>query len=104
MSLETAGLPTVLVATGELRPLADRTAVDLVDRYEADAVFNGLAFDRHAEEAAIQVFAGAVVRAGEEFLEDPLETSFLPSWSRVRSELPDLPDRLVAAVEADNRT
>ena len=29
MRLETAGLPTVLVATGELRPLADRTAVDL---------------------------------------------------------------------------
>ena len=29
MSLETAGLPTVLVATEELRPLADRTAADL---------------------------------------------------------------------------
>ena len=29
MNLEAAGLPTVLVATGELRPLADRTAADL---------------------------------------------------------------------------
>ena len=29
MRLETAGLPTVLVATGELRPLTARTAVDL---------------------------------------------------------------------------
>ena len=28
MSLETAGLRTVLVATEELRPLADRTAAD----------------------------------------------------------------------------
>jgi glucosyl-3-phosphoglycerate synthase len=102
-TLATSGV--VLTAEGfrSLEAAYDRTAVDLVDRYEADAVFNGLAFDRHAEEAAIQVFAGAVVRAGEEFLEDPLETSFLPSWSRVRSELPDLPDRLVAAVEADNQ-
>ena len=103
-TLATSGV--VLTAEGfrSLEAAYDRTAIDLVDRYEADAVFNGLAFDRHAEEAAIQTFAGAVVRAGEEFLEDPLETSFLPSWSRVRSELPDLPDRLVAAVEADNRT
>ena len=102
-TLATSGV--VLTAEGfrSLEAAYDRTAIDLVDRYEADAVFNGLAFDRHAEEAAIQMFAGAVVRAGEEFLEDPLETSFLPSWSRVRSELPDLPDRLVAAVEADNR-
>ena len=29
MNLEAAGLPTVLVATEELRPLADRTAADL---------------------------------------------------------------------------
>jgi len=29
VNLEAAGLPTVLVATGELRPLADRTAADL---------------------------------------------------------------------------
>ena len=29
MNLEAAGLPTVLVATGALRPLADRTAADL---------------------------------------------------------------------------
>ena len=80
----------------------DRTALDLIDRYEADAAFNGLAFDRHAEEAAIQVFARAIVRAGDEFLKDPLEPAFLPSWARIRSELPDLSDRLVDAVNADN--
>ena len=80
----------------------DRTALDLIDRYEADARFNGMAYDRHAEESAVQVFAQSVVRAGQEFLDDPLETSFIPSWSRVRSELPDLPERLVAAVEADH--
>ena len=80
----------------------DRTALDLIDRYEADATFNGLAYDRHDEEAAIQVFARSIVRAGDEFLDDPLESAFLPSWTRIRSELPDLPDRLVEAVAADN--
>jgi len=35
-------------------------------------------------------------------LDDPLETPFIPSWTRVRSELPDLPGRLLEAVEADN--
>ena len=80
----------------------DRTALDLIDRYEADAAFNAMAYDRHAEELAIEVFAHSIVRAGQEFLDDPLETPFIPSWTRVRSELPDLPSRLLEAVEADN--
>jgi len=93
----------VLSAEGfrSLEAAYDRTALDLIDRYEADAAFNGLDFDRHGEEAAIQVFAGAIVRAGAEFLEDPLESTFIPSWSRVGSEIPDMAERLVAAVEAD---
>ena len=93
----------VLSAEGfrSLEAAYDRTALDLIDRYEADAAFNGLNYDRHDEEATIQVFARAIVRAGAEFLEDPLESTFIPSWSRVRSELPDLAERLVTAVEAD---
>jgi glucosyl-3-phosphoglycerate synthase len=31
-----------------------------------------------------------------------METPFIPSWTRVRSELPDMPERLAKAVEADN--
>jgi len=95
---------TILTAEGfrSLEAAYDRTALDLLDRYEADAAFNGLAYDRHAEEAALEVFARSIVRAGDEFLDDPLESAFLPSWTRVRSELPDLPDRLVEAVDADS--
>jgi len=94
----------VLSAEGfrSLEAAYDRTALDLIDRYEADATFNAMAYDRHAEESAIEVFARSIVRAGQEFLDDPLETPFIPSWTRIRSELPDLPDRLLAAVEADN--
>ncbi|MEC9394909.1 MAG: glycosyl transferase [Actinomycetota bacterium] len=95
---------TILTAEGfrSLEAAYDRTALDLLDRYEADAAFNGLAYDRHAEEAALEVFARSIVRAGDEFLDDPLESAFLPSWTRVRSVLPDLPDRLVEAVDADS--
>ncbi|MCP4850983.1 MAG: glycosyl transferase, partial [Actinomycetia bacterium] len=94
----------VLSAEGfrSLEAAYDRTALDLIDRYEADAAFNAMAYDRHAEESAIEVFAQSIVRAGQEFLDDPLETPFIPSWTRVRSELPDLPGRLLEAVEADN--
>ena len=94
----------VLSAEGfrSLEAAYDRTALDLIDRYEADAAFNAMAYDRHAEELAIEVFAHSIVRAGQEFLDDPLETPFIPSWTRVRSELPDLPSRLLEAVEADN--
>tara|TARA_B100000700_G_scaffold319182_1_gene413873 strand:+ start:2362 stop:3612 length:1251 start_codon:yes stop_codon:yes gene_type:complete len=95
---------TVLTAESfrSLEAAYDRNALDLIDRYEADAAFNGLAFDRHVEEAAIQVFARAIVRAGDDFLKDPLEPAFLPTWARIRSEIPDFSDRLVDAVNADN--
>jgi glucosyl-3-phosphoglycerate synthase len=79
-----------------------RSALDLIDSYNADAVLNGIPYDRHEEEATADVFAHAIIRAGTDYLADPMETPFIPSWTRVRSELPDMPERLAKAVEADN--
>ena len=47
------------------------------------------------------MFARAVIEAGAQFLADPNADSRSPSWSQVRTEVPDLPERLVKAVEAD---
>ena len=80
-----------------------RTAQDAVARYNDDAALNGLAFDRHEEEVAVETFARALRTAGLSFVRDPMGAPQIPNWSRVTSALPDLLDELRAAVEADRR-
>ena len=78
-----------------------RMALDYLDKYYADAVFNGLTLDRHKEENAIELFAQNLMTAGDMFLNNPMETPFMPSWNRVRSAIPDIGAKLLEAVEAD---
>ncbi|WP_028292925.1 glycosyltransferase family protein [Oceanobacter kriegii] len=79
-----------------------RVALDFVETYYNDARMNGLVLDRHKEEAAVELFAENIMRAGEHFLENPMETPFIPSWNRVISAVPDILDRIYEAVEEDN--
>ncbi|WP_197495871.1 hypothetical protein [Acidihalobacter yilgarnensis] len=79
-----------------------RTALDLVQRYQADAELNGLEFNFHAEEAAVETFTRAVIEAGDTFLASPFEPPYIPSWSRVTSAYPDIPAALAKAVAEDN--
>jgi glucosyl-3-phosphoglycerate synthase len=78
-----------------------RVALDFVEMYYFDAKLNGLSFNRHAEEAAIEVFQQSIVEGGEQFLANPLEVPFIPNWKRVLSAVPDFGERLHAAVAAD---
>jgi glucosyl-3-phosphoglycerate synthase len=80
-----------------------RIALDFVETYFNDARMNGLTLDIHAEEAAIELFAENVLKAGHDFLENPMETPFIPSWNRVVSALPTIQQDLLEAVEADMR-
>jgi glucosyl-3-phosphoglycerate synthase len=80
-----------------------RTAQDAVARYNDDAALNGLVFDRHEEEVAVETFSRALRTAGLTFVRDPMGAPQIPNWSRVTSALPDLLDELRAAVEADRR-
>jgi len=80
-----------------------RTAQDAVARYSDDAALNGLVFDRHEEEVAVETFARALRTAGLSFVHDPMGAPQIPNWSRVTSALPGLLDELRAAVEADRR-
>ena len=79
-----------------------RYALDFIESYHNDALINGLNYDRHAEEKAVELFAKNVMRGGEYFLESPMETPFIPSWNRVMSAVPDILPQLKAAVEADH--
>lgn len=77
-----------------------RQALDLIEMYYNDAVMNGLRVDRHKEEQAVELFAANIVEAGHTFLENPMETPFIPNWSRVRSADPDILRHLREAVIA----
>lgn len=79
-----------------------RIAEDTIHRYYADAMLNGLEFDRHSEEMAVSTFAKSLAQAGEEFLEDPLGNPLIPNWNRVLAAIPDYFERLVDAVEEDS--
>lgn len=78
-----------------------RIALDLIEMYYNDAVFNGYHVDRHAEEEAVELFAANIVEAGHVFLDNPMETPFIPNWSRVQSADPDILPNLLSAVKAD---
>ncbi|EEB77282.1 MAG: glycosyl transferase [Halioglobus sp.] len=79
-----------------------RIALDFVETYHNDAVMNGLSLDIHNEEKAVELFAENIMKAGEAFLDRPMERPFIPSWSRVISAMPDVLDQLRDAVEADH--
>lgn len=79
-----------------------RFALDFVENYQNDAVSNGLGYERHKEEEAVELFAKNIMRAGAYFLDHPMETPFIPSWSRVASAIPDIMEQLLEAVELDN--
>ena len=79
-----------------------REALDRIDSYYNDALMNGLTLDRHAEEAAVELFAKNIMLAGETYLTNPMETPFLPSWNRVNAAAPDFLARYAEAVRLDN--
>jgi glucosyl-3-phosphoglycerate synthase len=78
-----------------------RMAQDTIARYYADAMLNGLKFDRHAEELAVNAFAKSLRRAAEEFLEDPLGVPPIPNWNRVLAAIPEFFELLLDAVNKD---
>ena len=78
-----------------------RLALDLIDRYHNDAVINGMTLDRNQEENTVELFTKCIMRAGEQFLNDPTERPFMANWSRVLSAVPDVYDQLLEAVAQD---
>jgi len=49
----------------------------------------------------VELFAENLMKAGDVFLNKPLEQPFVPHWNRVVSAIPDIYDQLIEAVEAD---
>lgn len=81
-----------------------RTAQDTIAKYSHDSEIDGLFFDRHEEAVAIETFVKAIEIASSEFDQYPFEAPQIPNWARVTSAIPDFFDRLIAAVQKDNRS
>lgn len=78
-----------------------RIALDLIESYRNDAIFNGLNYETHVEEMMVELFAKNIKHAGQLFLEDIDKAPFIPSWRRVCSAIPDIYEQLLDAVNAD---
>lgn len=95
----------VVLSEGAFRTLQAqyvRSAEDMITRYHADAMINGLHFDRHGEEEAVHAFARGLKLAAEGFLADPRGQPLIPNWNRIVAAVPDIFARLKEAVENDN--
>lgn len=79
-----------------------RQAEDTVRLYAADAAINGLEFDRHQEEVAVNTFAQSIKAASYAFRKDPMGSPAIPNWNRVESALPAFFEELKEAVRLDN--
>jgi glucosyl-3-phosphoglycerate synthase len=79
-----------------------RIALDFIETYYNDAMMNGLKLDIHQEEKAVEMFASNIMKAGQHFLDNPMERPFIASWNRVTSAMPNVLERLKEAVELDN--
>ena len=78
-----------------------RMALDLVEAHRDNAIMNGLGYDIHQEEVAVELFAENIMEAGKQFLERPMDAPFIPTWNRVVSAIPEILDDLREAVEED---
>ncbi|MEL6582647.1 MAG: glycosyl transferase [Pseudomonadota bacterium] len=78
-----------------------RRALDLLEVYDNDATMNGLKIDRHEEERTIELFADNITKAGQDFLDNPNETPFIPNWNRVHSADPEILKALITTVAED---
>jgi len=72
-----------------------RFAQDTIRRYYADSVINGLEFDLHQENSAVQTFTKSIREAARQFQDDPLAMPQISNWNRVLSAMPDFFSRLL---------
>lgn len=78
-----------------------RMAQDTIARYYADAMLNGLKFDRNGEELAVATFVEALNRAANEFIVEPRGVPLIPNWNRVLAAIPEFFEVLTDAVDKD---
>lgn len=99
--LATDGVTLSMATFRTIKATYYRIALDLIEMYYNDAVMNGLHVDRNKEEKAVELFAANIMKAGLTYLENPMETPFIPNWSRIQAADPDVLRNIQKAVSDD---
>jgi glucosyl-3-phosphoglycerate synthase len=73
-----------------------------IEKYNALSLLNGLAYDRHNEIEAVEIFTGSLKKAIKRFTENPIGVPLMAAWVRIHAAIPDFTKRLQEAVEIDN--
>lgn len=73
-----------------------------IEKYNALAMFNGLAYDRHEEIVNTEIFVEALKQGVAEFMDNPIGVPMLPGWVRIRAALPGFQKKFKQVVEEDN--
>jgi glucosyl-3-phosphoglycerate synthase len=81
--------------------LYHRAAQDAIRQYHADAVFNSLCYDRHAEETTVEIFGREMYEAGKEYLSKPTGIK-IPDWLRTMSARKKIQEELLEIVVEEN--
>jgi glucosyl-3-phosphoglycerate synthase len=74
-------------------------AQDTINKYYADAMLNGLTFDRHAETNAVTTFSESLREAAAAYTENPLSQPIIPNWNRVLHAIPGFFDLILDVAE-----
>ena len=63
------GVPLTSDSFRVLKATYYRNALDMMETYNHEAAMNGLKFDQHVEEAAVEMFTQSILEAGQAFIE-----------------------------------
>jgi glucosyl-3-phosphoglycerate synthase len=91
---------TFLISLGVLY---QRAAQDCIRQYHADAVFNSLYYERHAEETMVELFGKHMFDAGKEYLSKPTGIR-IPDWLRTMSARKKIREELLELVIEENES
>ena len=78
-----------------------QNAQKFLNSYADDSETNCLAYDRYEEEITVRYFRDFISTAWSQ-CKNQQQSTLIPSWNRVVQGLPDIYDKLLDAVEADN--
>ena len=85
-----------------LRVLYHKNAKNCIKKYHADALFNGMTYDRHLEETMVEQFSNELMNAGDNYTLKPVYTR-LPDWLRTMSAKRKIREELLEIVLEENK-
>jgi glucosyl-3-phosphoglycerate synthase len=84
-----------------LQVIYHKNALSCIKKYYADALFNGLTYDRHLEETLVERFGAQLLLTGQQYLHESFN-SRLPDWLRTMTARKKIREELLEIVSEQN--